>query len=129
MKLNPRSILAKSLWLIGVYCLCLGSASAETVLGRWCDKVLPSLPQYNSVITIVITDEGKVMLQDRFADGYSALDQELREAAGGIYETVGTDDKYRIVPSTGNLQLIDNDGLIRTAIRLENTPRSGECST
>ena len=128
MNLNAKSILAKSLWLIGVYCLCLGSASAETVLGRWCDKSLPSLPQHNSVMTIVITDEGKVMLRERFADG-SALEEELREAAGGIYEMAGTDDKFRIVPSTGNLQLIDNDGLIRTAIRLENTPRSGECST
>jgi hypothetical protein len=36
-------------------------------------------------------------------------------------------DRYRIVPASGDLQLIDNDGLIRVARRLENRPVPREC--
>ena len=114
--------------LVGIACLYMQPASAETVIGRWCDKMVPNLPQFNSVMTIMITDEGKVELRLKFNDG-SATEVELMEAAGGVYETVGdSGDKYRIVPNTGNLQLLDDDGLISIATRLENTPQSEECS-
>ena len=80
-------------------------------------------------MAIVIADNGKVVLQSQFGDGSSSTN-ELREAAGSIYEKIGSTygDKYRIIPSTGNLQLLDEDGLVRVAARLENTPRSRECS-
>ena len=81
-------------------------------------------------MAIVIADNGKVVLQSQFRDGSSSTTRELREAAGSIYEKIGSTygDKYRIIPSTGNLQLLDEDGLVRVAARLENTPSSRECS-
>ena len=104
-------------------------AAGETTIGRWCDRMLPNMPKYNRTMAIVITDGGKVVLKWSAGDGSSSTN-DLREASGGIYEKIGssTGDKYRIVSSTGNLQLLDNDGLIRVAARLENTPRSNECA-
>ena len=80
-------------------------------------------------MAIVITDGGKVVLMSSFGDG-SSNTNELREASGGIYEKIGSshEDKYQIVSSTGNLQLLDNAGLVRVATRLGNTPRSNECA-
>ncbi len=91
--------------------------------------MIPNRPKYNHIIAIVITDDGKVVRKSKFGDGSSGI-SELREATGGIYEEIGSGsgDKYRIIPSTGNLQLLDEDGLIRVATRLENTPQSSECS-
>ena len=105
-----------------------GAVHAETTIGRWCDKMLPTMPQYNGIMQIVITDDGSIELRTRYGDGSSAVSV-LNEQSGGIYAAVGSGsgDKYRVVPSDGNLQLLDNDGLIRVATRLENTPQSGEC--
>ena len=100
----------------------------DSVIGRWCDRMIPNMPKYNRTMDIVVADDGRVLLRARFGDGSSSVN-ELREAAGGIYEKVGsvTGDKYRVVPNTGNLQLLDQDGLIRIAARLESTPQRGEC--
>ena len=53
-----------------------------------------------------ITDRGKAVLEWQFRDGSSHLDK-LREAAGSIYERVGSryGSKFRIVPNTGNLHV------------------------
>ena len=98
------------------------ATTGETTVGRWCDRAFPA------VMTIVITDRGKAVLKWQFRDGSSVLDK-LREAADNIYERVGSryGSKFRIVPNTGNLQLLDKDGFIRLANRLENTPQRGEC--
>ncbi len=111
--------------LIGTF---IGTAHAETTVGRWCDKQIPNMPKYNGILAIVITADGTVELRTEWGDG-SSLVTELSEQAGGIYAAVGSSsgDKYRVVPADGNLQLLDNDGLIRVAIRLENTPQPGEC--
>ena len=105
------------------------AAESETTIGRWCDRMLPNLSKYNGTMAIVIANDGKVVLKSKFNDGSSSIN-ELRETAGSIYEKIGSGsgDKYRIVPSTGNLQLLDKDGLIRIATRLENTPQRNECS-
>jgi hypothetical protein len=101
---------------------------AETTIGRWCDKMLPTMPQYNGIMEIVITDDGALELRTRYGDGSNGVTK-LDEQSGGIYAAVGSSsgDKYRIVTADGNLQLLDNDGLFRIATRLENTPQSGEC--
>ena len=77
---------------------------------------------------LTLRDDGQIVLFSEFGDDSSLLD-DIRERPNGVFEKVGSPygDKYRIVPSDGNLQLIDNDGLIRVASRLENTPRQGEC--
>ena len=105
-----------------------GLVHAETTIGRWCDKMLPTMPQYNGIMEIVITDDGAIELRTRYGDGSSGVTK-LDEQSGGIYAAVGSSsgDKYRVVPSDGNLQLLDSDGLIRVATRLENTPKPGEC--
>ena len=111
--------------LIGAF---ISTAHAETIVGRWCDKQIPTMPKYNGILAIVITDDGAVELRTRWGDG-SSLVTKLSEQSGGIYTAVGSSsgDKYRVVPADGNLQLLDNDGLIRVAIRLENTPQPGDC--
>lgn len=109
--------------------LTAGASAGETVIGRWCDRSVPALPKYNRIVTIVIADKGMVVARSQFNDG-SSHTSVLHEATGGLYEVVGSayGDKLRIVASTGELQLIDNDGLIRIASRLENAPQSNECS-
>ena len=104
-------------------------AGGEITIGRWCDRMIPNIPKYDSILAIFITSDGKVILKAEYGDGSSGM-YELRERSGNIYEKIGSSlgDKYRIVPSTGNLQLLDDDGLIRVATRLENTPQSNECS-
>ena len=103
-------------------------AGGEITIGRWCDRMIPNIPKYDAILAIFITSDGKVILKAEYGDGSSGM-YELRERSGNIYEKIGSSgDKYRIVPSTGNLQLLDDDGLIRVATRLENTPQSNECS-
>ena len=104
------------------------AAGGETTIGRWCDRMVPNSPKYNRTITIVVTNDGRVAIKSNFKDG-SSNTNELREAAG-VYVVIGSSygDKYRIVPGSGELQLLDDDGFIRVAARLENTPQSNECS-
>ena len=91
--------------------------------------MLPKLPEYNQVLSVVVADDGRVIGIFEYGDGSSRA-VELREDAGGVYSVIGSNsgDKLRAIPSTGQLQLLDDDGLIRIAIRLENTPEDGECS-
>lgn len=117
--------------MVGAILLVLGTSTAvaETTIGRWCDRMIPSSPEYNRTMAIVVVNDGEVVLRSKFGDGSSDV-RELREAAGYIYEVVGSraGDKYSVVSSTGNLQLLDDDGLIRVATRLENFPTPGECA-
>ncbi len=125
MKSKPKYQFLLTALLIGAF---VNIAHAETTVGRWCDKQIPTMPKYNGIMAIVITDDGAVELRMRWGDG-SSLVTKLSEQGGGIYAAVGSSsgDKYRVVPADGNLQLLDNDGLIRVAIRLENTPQPGDC--
>ena len=104
------------------------TASAETVIGRWCDRMIPTMPKHNGVITILVTDQGGVEARIKYNDG-SNLKNKLKEMSGNIFATIGSSsgDKYRVSSSTGDLQLLDNDGLIRVAKRLENKPSGREC--
>lgn len=103
-------------------------AAADTVLGRWCDRMVPSIDKLNAELKIVVTDSGETQLHSKFGDGSSGVSK-LREKGAGIFEQVGSSsgDKYRVVPTTGELQLLDNDGYIRSAKRLENSPQKGDC--
>ncbi len=66
-----------------VYRLCLltafllaaimSTARAETSIGRWCDEAIPTLPQYNSILEIVISDGGAIELRTRNGDGTRAV--------------------------------------------------------
>ena len=99
-------------------------ARADTQVGRWCSKPLPTLPIANSVITIREIDGTKATIHMSFGDG-SELEYELY-IIGDWYESVGNSDKYTILDS-GDLGVYDDQGYIRTATKLGNTPRQGEC--
>ncbi|ANL28656.1 hypothetical protein AMC90_CH02857 [Rhizobium phaseoli] len=101
---------------------------AEITIGRWCDRMLPSIPEYNRMIEIVISEANTPIARNSFADG-STNEQMLEELGGDLYAVSDSPsgDRYRVVASSGDLQLLDEDGVIRTARRLENTPRDGEC--
>ncbi|MGR9076303.1 hypothetical protein ACU8M5_08970 [Rhizobium leguminosarum] len=101
---------------------------AEITIGRWCDRMLPSTPQYNRIIEIVISEAHTPIARNSFADG-STSEQMLEELGDDLYGVSDSPsgDRYRLVASSGDLQLLDEDGVIRTAHRLENTPRDGEC--
>jgi hypothetical protein len=103
-------------------------ANAETTLGRWCDRMIPLMPQHNAIITIRLNSDGLAEGHIAFGDR-SELTRSLREVSGDMFEIVDSrsGDKYRIVAASGDLQLLDNDGLIRIARRLENKPTQGEC--
>lgn len=103
-------------------------AQADMTLGRWCDRMVPNSPEFNTVMSIVLKDNGALVLVETM-HGEKARTAKLRETNGRVYEEIGSDsgDKFRIIPSTGNLQLLDDDGLIRVARRLENQPKPGEC--
>lgn len=108
--------------------LAMDAVASETTIGRWCDRMIPNNSKYNRTMAIVITSSGNLVLKSNFNDGSSSMN-ELREAPAGVYEKVesSSGDKYRIVQNTGDLQLLDNDGLVRIAVRLENSPQRNEC--
>lgn len=115
--------------LVLVPAIAASGAVAETTIGRWCDRMIPSMPKYNRILEVVVTNSGGVEVRSNLNDG-SPLTNDLREVAGNMYEVVGSTsgEKYRILSNDGNLQLIDEDGIIRVASRLENKRQSGECA-
>ncbi|HVU13860.1 MAG TPA: hypothetical protein VHD90_21430 [Phototrophicaceae bacterium] len=105
------------------------SPQADAIVGRWCDLSTPGHPLgADRIMTIRNRDAGAVELDSTFRDG-SHLTQRLTERANATFAVVDSPshDLLRIVQSTGNLQLLDDDGFIREARRLGNTPRRDEC--
>ena len=66
-----------------------GVVQADTTIGRWCDKMLPTMPQYNGIMEIVITDDGSIELRTRYGDGSSTATI-VNEQPDGIYAAVGS---------------------------------------
>ena len=128
MKLYFNALTYKSIFM-GVF-LFSSISYGQTTIGRWCDQLVPNMPQYNRVMSIVITDDSRIELQSDFNDDSSSI-KELRELSADIFEPIEArfGERYRISSSDGNLQLIDEDGLIRTARRLENSAQPGECGS
>jgi hypothetical protein len=105
------------------------SSSAETLIGRWCDHLIPNNVSYNAVITILLGKNGTIRAEEQFSDG-SLLNRELREEDDGVFAVIDSEDHdvFRIVPSTGHLQLLDSEGLIRTASRLAGDFKPADCN-
>ena len=123
-----RKLIAASMAVGFVVFFAHQSANADTVIGRWCDRTVPNLPKYNQIITILINTQGEAEAHSKFNDGSSGKSK-LKETSGQIFVKLDSSsgDKFRISPSTGKLQLLDNYGLIRVAKRLENKLQAGEC--
>lgn len=93
-------------------------------------KPLPNFPKANNIVELTVYDDCKAELKIQFGDGSKAT-QELQETSGTSYVVVNNSkgEHYRIVPSTGNFQMFDKDGLIGVVKKLENRPKPGECWT
>ena len=126
--LGNQAMKLRLLPILFVLALMAAPAVAETTVGRWCDVPWPGLTM---TFAIVILDSGSLELRVAGSEGTRAVEP-LREVGGGVYERLRKDgkpsrDRYRI-DGTGDLQLLDStEGLIRTARRLANTPKPGEC--
>lgn len=105
-------------------------AYGQDTVGRWCDQLIPNMPKYNRVMSIVITDKGVAELRSDFNDGSGSV-EELRERSSDKYESTEAQsgERYRIISENGDLQLIDEDGPIRTAQRLEEDAQPDECGS
>lgn len=119
-------------WLLpftaGAILLLFSSLSySETIIGRWCDRVEPTRPQYNRVLTIVITDGSKAELRYRGVDGSLSV-EEIQEIYPSIYwlKNPELSERYRIGTIHSNLLLFNQHGPIRTALRPENSARPRE---
>ncbi len=104
------------------------NAEERHVFGRWCDSILPGTNKFNRVITITLSKKGAPQAEVEYFDG-SVGNEQLTDFGNGMFRIDGRDsgDKYRIVPNNGELQMLDNDGFIRAARRLETSPQSGDC--
>lgn len=101
-------------------------AQPDIVIGRWCDRPIPNMRVADSVITIVVRGKAATIKRE-FSDRKSKPStKRVAERGGEVYMTP-SGDGYRIVSSSGDLQLFDGNGIIRTARRLENTPSPGDC--
>ncbi len=126
-----RKLIAVCMAVWFVVFFAYSSANADTVIGRWCDSPVPNLPKYNRITTISINSQGEAKAHSKFNDG-SSRKHKLKETSGPkgtFYVRIDSisGDRYRISPLNGELQLLDKDGLIRVAKRLENKPQAGEC--
>lgn len=107
--------------------LTTSSSASELTIGRWCDVLVRSM-DLTQIIEFSLMSDGSIVSRSFFSDG-SSREAHLEELGNETYAEIDASfgEKFRIVPSSGDLQLIDDDGLISTARRLENTPRDGEC--
>jgi hypothetical protein len=86
------------------------------------------MPQYNSILEIVVADNGAAEMRIRNGDGSRTVTT-LEKQGFGIYAAIGssTGDKYRVEPD-GNLALLNYKGYARLAMRLDSTPKRGDCA-
>ena len=117
----------KPLLLVAFLCIFTNPAYAETTIGRWCDITVPGNTDYNSIKEIVSKDDGTFELRIRYGDGSESANILFRKSRWH-YDTMNTHgEEYRIIQSTGELELLDADGPFRTASPLGTTPVVGEC--
>ena len=100
------------------------SLGDELVLGRWCDTWYPG-SSHELIIRVV---DGKTVAFWHFTGG-STLEQELIEKSDMVFlvSDSPSGDGYRVISTSGNLHIFDDDGIIREAVRLENSPQQGDC--
>lgn len=96
------------------------------VIGRWCDKLVPTMPATWSIYTIRRHPGGNVDLHLSAGDGSEGTFELVEEGIGNFRRADNT-DRFRIIESSGDLEVSDANGFIGGARRLENRPQSGEC--
>ncbi len=126
MSFKAKSIIT-TFFIVFNFSTSILNAEQQHIFGRWCDVMIPN-GTMNRVITITLSKEGMPRAKVEYFDG-SVGDEQLTDLGNGMFKIIGRDsgDKYRIVPNNGELQMLDNDGFIRTARRLETLPQPGDC--
>ena len=85
--------------------------------------MLPTMPEYNAIITIRLNADGVAEGHIAFGDG-SEMTRALREVSGDMFETIDSrsGDKYQIVANQG----ISNSWIMTAEVarRLENMPQA-----
>ena len=93
-------------------------------IGRWCDE------EWNDGVVYEIskTDGGDILLHRRH-DGDQASQTNLLQAGGGIYLNPSSEygEYYSVVASTGDLEMFDREGFIRTLRYLAEGETSQHC--
>ncbi len=103
-------------------------ADADVSVGRWCDRMLPGLADSYRIVEIVHREGGAIEMRYVFMDGTNDFTG-LQLVADDLYALMGSPfGDHLFINSLGNLEMFDEDGLIRVAERLGDSPRSGECS-
>lgn len=107
-----------------VLCGMAGAAGAETVVGRWCDPGGAAA----AVIEIVHLDSDAFEARITGADG-AALTRPLDGPYEYSFPVTGTTrhEAYVVHDATGDLELIDATGLLRTARRIADMAAPDTC--
>ena len=62
----------------------VGGVADESIIGRWCDRMIPNMPKYNRTMTIVVADEGRVLLRSEFGDRSSSVNELGKQGAASM---------------------------------------------
>ena len=118
---------SRLLWIGAIASLCFaaGCSATPTTLGRWCDEWFPG---FRAEITIQSFDDGRLQALLTFSDGGTEV-QNLVESANLVFfvEDSEYSDRYRILPTTGELEVIDVEGIISIARPMSSNPRADDC--
>ena len=101
------------------------AAGADTVIGRWCDRVDPQEPYRNRILKISERGDGSAELA-AFVGTNPPIKIPLQKV-GDVYRAVDEERRYQILPGDGDLQLFDANGPTRQATRLTKYPKLREC--
>lgn len=101
------------------------SSSSTTTLGRWCDEWFEG---FRSIIIIEEHGDGRFQALLTFPDG-DTEEKELVESANLVFLVEDSEhgDRYRIVPTTGALEVLNIDGLVSTARPMSPGAEDDDC--
>ncbi len=122
-----RSLVLQLMLIAPCFGAFINTAHAETIVGRWCDIMVPGKAEYYAIKEIVITDDGNIELRSQYGDGSKGIERLVKQDSRHYLTLNRHGEKYRIIPDSGNLELAGPDGPFRVATRLANTPQDGEC--
>ena len=130
MKSQTDKWFIRLVFVLAASVLMFETSYADEIIGTWCDKAVPNMPEYDHVITIVKSDDGKIIYKMKLQSGESGSGIELRQISARRFERIDNHiakDNFEIIQGTGNLQLSDIYGPIRKATALANEEAIATC--
>ena len=105
----------------------LTNSQVQTLVGQWCDRPVESIPGTFAIYEITLDERAVPFVHITFADG-SSLQEELVVAVNNTFDKTSPDgDYFHINPETGQLDLMDEFGLIRSAKPIESKTQFSKC--